>query len=116
MKIEIVPEILDDAIKNGKINKGRFYRRIEFNDREKAFADLWQEENRKKIYKNSGQGILQDLFIDYKINIIINPIIRYIVATIIQWLGSNCGWWFLGEALKRCGYKIVKMEKRANNA
>jgi hypothetical protein len=33
---------------------------------------------------------------------------RFIVATVIQWLGSNVGFCFLREVLKSCGYDIVK--------
>ncbi len=31
-----------------------------------------------------------------------------VIATVIQWLGSNCGMSMLGEALRRCGYRICK--------
>lgn len=36
---------------------------------------------------------------------------RMIVATVIQWLGSNCGMCFLGEALERFGARIVYDKK-----
>jgi hypothetical protein len=32
---------------------------------------------------------------------------RYVAATLIQWLGTNVGWAFLTEAVRRCGYKLV---------
>ncbi len=35
---------------------------------------------------------------------------RVIVATVIQWLGTNIGFNFLERTLKKCGYKIVKIE------
>ena len=35
---------------------------------------------------------------------------RIAVVTAIQWLGSNVGFCFLQEALKACGYKVVKNE------
>lgn len=31
-----------------------------------------------------------------------------IVATVIQWLGSNCGMSFLQAALQKCGLRIEK--------
>lgn len=34
---------------------------------------------------------------------------RIVAATVVQWLGSNVGMSFLEMALKRCGYKIVKI-------
>ncbi|WP_164740353.1 hypothetical protein, partial [Xanthomonas euvesicatoria] len=64
---------------------------------------------------NYGHGILQDLFIEGGHNMFGRKVIeeisnrdRMIVATVIQWLGSNCGMCFLGEALRRFGAKIVE--------
>jgi hypothetical protein len=34
-----------------------------------------------------------------------------IIATIIQWLGTNVGFSFLTECLDKCGYHIVRKEK-----
>ena len=33
---------------------------------------------------------------------------RIVAATVVQWLGSNCGMSFLREALRRCGYRVVE--------
>lgn len=35
---------------------------------------------------------------------------RRIVATMIQWLGTNVGWDFLNRALRRAGYEIVRIK------
>jgi hypothetical protein len=35
---------------------------------------------------------------------------RYVAASLIQWLGTNVGWAFLTEALRRCGYKLVPIK------
>ncbi|HXJ61825.1 MAG TPA: hypothetical protein VNU68_34730, partial [Verrucomicrobiae bacterium] len=32
---------------------------------------------------------------------------RYVAATVVQWLGTNCGFAFLMEALRKAGYRIV---------
>lgn len=32
---------------------------------------------------------------------------RIVAATVIQWLGSNCGIAFVADALKRCGYSVA---------
>jgi hypothetical protein len=109
-------------------NKGYLYIRTEYVDyfepkhinREKVFAEKWIQENKKRRGINWGYGILQDLFIvaDTKwflsnpgrIVAKINPRDRFIVATVIQWLGSNVGFCFLRECLDKCGYKIVKKD------
>ena len=100
------------------INRGWRYSRIEHNPREKAFADQWEKENVPIRGMNYGHGILQDLFFcgDPYWNPMrmrrctkrISNRERMIVATIVQWLGSNIGWAFLQDALKQCGYEIVK--------
>lgn len=102
----------------------------EHNPREVAFCEAWQYENNKQ--QNSFR--LQDLMIEvsdegregfYKRrSSVLNRGFEYvkihheitqrdaeIVATVIQWLGSNVGMSFLGAALKRCGKKIVNIEE-----
>lgn len=97
---------------------GAFSKRCDFNPLEKAFADEWRKHNDKKYSRgiNFGYGILQDLFISgsifsYRAKTIINKRDRYIVATVIQWLGSNIGRCFIEDCLKKAGYKIVKIQK-----
>jgi hypothetical protein len=82
----------------------------------RSFHDQWQEENAPIAFMNCGQGILQDLFIEENpFNVILPKKVvevmssrdRQIVATVIQWLGSNCGMGFLSAALQRFNARIV---------
>lgn len=104
-----------------KQNVGYYVSRIDFNPREKAFHEQWLKENEPNRGVNHGQGTLQDLLIESGGNPFslfnakryiteVGKRDREIVATVIQWLGSNCGMSFLGQALDKCGYKIVKKE------
>ncbi len=89
------------------------------NPREVAFAEQWQKEN--KVYTDLDLPILQELFIKgnrhesifAKVEIIekIDQRDARIVATVMQWLGSNCGMSYLHESLAKCGYKIVKIPR-----
>ena len=36
---------------------------------------------------------------------------RIVAATVIQWLGSNVGFGFLEEALRKCGYRIERSSR-----
>lgn len=105
--------VQQDAYEN---NKGYKFERTEQNPREKAFYEEWLEENKPLPYVNNGQGILQDLFIENngmfskKYVTQINKRDRMIVATVIQWLGSNCGMGFLHQALRRFNFSIVQDE------
>jgi hypothetical protein len=96
-----------------KQNIGINRNRLKHNKREKAFHDQWQQENAPVSGVNHGHGILQDLFIEvpgpFQRHVIevISQRDRMITATVIQWLGSNCGMCFLEESLKRFGAKIV---------
>lgn len=116
-------EIMELLVKNGKKNKGFFYQRVklrpfvnEWKNKEKIFAEEWVKINKNKIYDF---GLLQTLFFVKDINNIspgylllkITPIQRCIVATVIQWFGSNCGFSFLVDCLKECGYKLEKIKK-----
>lgn len=35
---------------------------------------------------------------------------RVVAATLMQWLGTNCGWCFLRTVMKRCGFVIVSQK------
>ncbi len=72
-------------------------------DREKGFADRWEEENEGKPYRNYGQGLLDALLPDYMSATVRD---KFVAATVVQWLGSNCGMSFLHEALKPSGNEI----------
>jgi len=110
----IASSVLDDLVQFE--NVGYFTRRLEFNPREKAFHDQWLEENKPLRYVNHGNGLLQDLFFDRDENkklkcfLEINKRDREIVATVIQWLGTNIGFNFLETVLKIAGYKIEKIK------
>jgi hypothetical protein len=106
---------------NGKKNIGLYSDRLKFDEqgRETAFSEHWTKENISAAYR---YGILQDLFIhstqplaplrDERTCLIkIQNRDRLIVATIIQWLGSNVGWCWLNEAVNKAGYKIVKIKE-----
>ena len=121
-------ETLNEIIKKkGSKNLGVFTNRLDFDKRglEKAFSEKWRKENDKKRRRglNFGLGILQDLFYypHFQFHDSMNkPLLevtkreRVIVATVIQWLGTNVGLSFLEEVLKESGYKIVKNEANEN--
>lgn len=98
----------------------------EYVNRERVFAELWETTNEHKK-----PGVLQALMTthreakegDLAVSQFSNPFRQLrvafritqrdwvIVATIIQWLGTNIGWWFLGECLGKCGFVIVRKEE-----
>lgn len=96
---------------------GFFLDRSQFCDRENAFMKRWEQENKRSRGVNYGCGILQDLFFDgdrYH-NRMVHKITkreRWIVATVIQWLGTNCGFGFLYEVFEDCNYVLTMKEKR----
>jgi hypothetical protein len=93
--------------------------RCEHNPREAAFQKHWMKQNEINPGVNSGHGILQGLFTKVenpfslmsKTTVIqLNARDRQVAATAIQWLGSNCGFAFLQETLKDCGYNITPIK------
>ena len=106
-ELESIIAVVDDSGTHSE-NIGYFTHRLEFNDTEKAFHDKWLEINEPKRGFNYGHGTLQDLFFDQKGKCLVELTKRdrEIVATVIQWLGSNIGFSFLQETLKEVGYKI----------
>lgn len=111
-----------EILKLGGVDKGYLFDRTkdEYGDREKIFYKQWKKENRPLAHINQGWGCLQNLFSirpkkwyhTYGWKLIINKRDRYIVATVMQWLGTNCGWCWLEETLRKCGYRLQKIEKQ----
>lgn len=103
-------------------NKGIRVKRTEHNPRELAIAEHWADECEPKSFLNYGQGLVQNLFMDRPAkawhffdtyaHIILSRRERMIAATCIQWLGSPCGFAFLEEALRKCGYTIIRTENK----
>jgi hypothetical protein len=110
--------------KNGNENIGWRHDRMKIpchsTDREKAFSNAWIKENKNRKGINYGFGILQDNFCDREnltTNILhkINKRERVIVATVIQWLGTNVGWCWLNKTVNNAGYRIIKIKDEKEN-
>ena len=104
--------------KNGSKNRGMVYHRIaenkkyNYNNTEEAFIKRW---NQKRVGESKHLPTLfsfieKDNKVKRKLKITFRE--RFIVATIIQWLGSNCGICFLKESLRDAGYEIVKIKEK----
>ena len=70
---------------------------------EKALAVAWVEQCLPRDHVNFGKGLLQT--ISGRCNVTDDE--RRLVATAIQWLGTNCGRAFLIEAFQDAGYALV---------
>ena len=79
------------------------------NPLEKIFADRWNIENNPPDFVNGGHGVLAHSLCsegDGRITRDLTQDEATIAATVIQWLGSPCGFGWLEETLKACGYKL----------
>jgi hypothetical protein len=109
-------QTLEDVVKNrGSKNHGMFHERIaenaanvkrNWNQTEGAFIENWT------VGSGSYAKRLGQLFMNARIKerFKITNRDRFVAATVIQWLGSNCGMAFMKEALGKCGFEIVKRE------
>ena len=81
---------------------GFFHPRTEREVVEKAFADLWAEENDQKQNRKLLQYLVKE------------PTLRdaQVAATIIQWLGSEVGSHFLSTVIEKCS----ELRKRLRSA
>ena len=105
--------------KNGAKNLGWRTERLKHSqsDIENALSSDWSKECEPRKGYSFGYGILQDLFMfqDHtnmlrspEPRLLITRKDRLIVATVIQWLGTNVGFSWLQNALNKAGYDIVK--------
>lgn len=81
-----------------------------YTNKERVFAERWEDTNKPQRGLNHGHGTLQDLMFARssegdsgvwplsagRVIYEITPRERAIVATVVQWLGTNCGWSWLG--------------------
>lgn len=95
---------------------------------ERVFAEKWLAENAQ--HRHSG-GVLQTLFLrpdstgrHYRpARLFINRRDAFVAATVVQWLGTNVGYGFLTDCLKRAGlvildkdrYEVLWSRERSNN-
>ena len=103
-----------------KLHHGLDRHRLEWHasDLEQAFADLWEKENEEHPGRNYGFGTLQDLMVrstggsmyNMRVPFWITQRERVIAATVIQWLGTNCGFCFLCNALGKCRLMVEDMK------
>lgn len=96
-------------------NRSLYFRRNDSNLRERAFSDQWEQEHQFQNLLQLLVGIETGPRVFgrpcRRFPWVIGPRERTIVATVIQWLGSNCGFSFLQEALRRAGYRIVPTDE-----
>lgn len=77
-------------------DRGYLYERTEHDPLEKALADHWE-----MLDLGNGQHGLTNI-VGRKVT---KPE-RYVAASVVQWLGTNCGFSFLAGAFAKCGYAI----------
>lgn len=107
-----------NSIKKG-LNVGWLIERARFCIRERAFAEKWMSENKRhQHYGKYGDDLLQHLFNRssetfpvQRARLRVTARERFIVATVIQWLGTNIGFAWLQEVLEIIGYKIVPIDE-----
>ena len=106
-----------EYLEAGSEDKGFCHDRVNWThgNIEKAFYEHWKKENTPVRGINSGNGVLQGLLTVHNGSFYSTTIVtkvtkrdRFIVATVMQWVGTNVGFCFLRETLRDCGYTITK--------
>lgn len=108
-----MPIAVQTAFTDMELNRGFMYDRTKFGGLEKAFAEYWEQENEIKPWLNQGCGLLQNLFFlgNCSCHHHVTPSERFVAATVVQWLGTNCGFAFLQEVLRSEGLYITEIPK-----
>lgn len=87
-------------------------------NKERVFSRKWIKENRPASYLNGGIGTLRWLLApeaDHRFPLTIPEVTQAeatAAASVVQWLGSNCGWSFMEECIRKCGYRITPKERK----
>ena len=95
-------------------------------NKEKVFAAKWNETNHPPSFLNHGVGTLEWLLCSryrkganfLRPDDACHELYRHLTqpeataaASAIQWLGTNCGWCWLEECIRECGFDIVRHRK-----
>lgn len=87
--------------------------------REETFAKAWRKENEPPSFLNGGRGILDHLLYASQDGRSIDGEAtereESVAATVIQWLGTNCGWSFLEGIIKDCGFVIQQVNLKRSD-
>lgn len=75
-------------------------------EREHAFHEQWRQEQDPSL----GSSMIYSLTHSWGIEDLTTREVA-IMSSLVTWLGTNVGFCFLENALRRCGYKIVKDSK-----
>lgn len=93
------------------------------NQREQAFVDTWAKENSYhdllallySVPANRGddgaERVYDPMYLEAWAKFPLGDVTerdRIVVATIIQWFGSNCGFDFIRQAVEKCGYTLER--------
>lgn len=84
---------------------------------ERIFARRWQQENDPPLWLNRGIGVAQILMCgDDHGNATreLSQAEATAMATLAQWLGTNCGFSWLTETLREAGYDVKRQPETAN--
>ncbi len=94
---------------SAKRNVGYLVERARHSIKERAFAETWIKWNTPD-YTNI--DLVQRLFMRKEEGkpprLILSTRERFIIATVIQWLGTNHGFSFINRVLEFCGYEIIE--------
>lgn len=101
------------------LNVGWLIERTRYCIRERAFAEKWIAENKRhQNYGKHSDDLIQklfnrssEIFPTQRAKLRVTARERFIVATVIQWLGTNIGFAWLTEVLDLIGYKIVPKDE-----
>ena len=100
------------------------FEKSDFPDLERVFVEEWEKCCQPRGWINFGFGRAQDLFMTYPEGhdglpsrmlayavTVINGRDRMIMATVVQWLGTNVGFAFLSDCLNKAGYAITRLPR-----
>ena len=83
--------------------------RLRCNPAEAVYLDEWVKRNARKPGINGGYTLLEHILCESgnKYPKEVSPRDMFVAASVIQWLGTNCGKWFMRE----CEEKIPELSK-----
>lgn len=88
----------------GLKNRGYLYERTKHCKFEKAFAEAWQHEN------EAHRNLLQQLFNEgWSSAHEVSASERFVAATVVQWLGTNVGFSFLLDVVRKQGWRLEEV-------
>lgn len=92
-------------MRNSHPNRGNLHGRTDWDPLERKLAEHWENKCVRRPGINNGHDTIESILLGDRIKKV-TARDRYVAASVVQWMGTNCGMSFLEMALRSAGVLV----------